>query len=196
MLTPARLLPKSPALTRTWRVDPAGISLARFSALRLTTSTDTISSSPWTAAFRLSVLLKPRVGMHAYLRVWLWQAQILHAAEKESGSIYTSNYLKYFRSKTARLSDFSLWCPDEALCRESGSAILPRSLARELAPLLADARQVVDVERPDLQSLDGAIQWTRMRSSILLGVAGSLRSHAPTLPGADLRAAATCWLVG
>ena len=100
------------------------------------------------------------------------QEALLDLATQEAGSIYTSNYLSYFNSKIARLSDFAGWCSNEDLCQEAGSAILPPKLARLVVPALPLARTVVDIQRLDLRKPESHELWSDMKFAILVGVAG------------------------
>ena len=108
------------------------------------------------------------------------QDALLEAAVKESGSVFTESYLSWFRSKVALLSDFSAWCEDGHVCRQGGSALLPRTLARRIEPVIDEARKVVDIPRPDLNSPEGEAQWQTMAFGILLGTAG--REGLPLCP--------------
>jgi hypothetical protein len=93
---------------------------------------------------------------------------------EESVSVFTESYLGWFRSKVSLLSDFSVWCDDVQICRQGGSALLPRTLSQKIAPVISEARKVVDIPRPNLNSPEGQEQWHTMVFSILLGTAGEL----------------------
>lgn len=96
---------------------------------------------------------------------------LLDEALREAQNDCTSDYYDHLRSKIGLISDFYSWCSDETIAAQGPASLLPAGLVEQLGPKVEDAREALDVMRPDLQSPEGMDEWQEMNSSLVLGCA-------------------------